>query len=263
MFAKVYEQIFDSSIAEDYQVRHMFEDLLKLSDPTGAVDMTIEAIQRRINVPLEIVVRTMTELQKPDPKSRSPKEDGRRIVLIDSHRDWGWKIVNYAHYRKLRDEEARRSYFRDYMQQYRAESGSQKTRKRKPRKINDLPVKHVNTCKHVLTQEEEEEEVEGVASDHLKIPGNRSLAQSTAEHSTINGKCSAVKSSLAEKKFLSRCAEVFGSKSMANFGGRWRNLYRADHQKAVRAVEEVAGEMKSKPISNPGGYAYDLFKRFA
>jgi hypothetical protein len=115
VFAKVFEQIFDSSIAEDYTVRHCFMDLLALADPDGVIDMTHDAIARRTNVPLDIVRRCISELSKPDPASRSKKSDGRRIVPIDSHRQWGWRIVNYRHYRALRDEEGRRSYFRNYM----------------------------------------------------------------------------------------------------------------------------------------------------
>jgi hypothetical protein len=47
-------------------------------------------------------------------------EEGRRLVPIDPSRDWGWLIVNYQHYRKVRDEEVRRSYFRDAQRKYRA-----------------------------------------------------------------------------------------------------------------------------------------------
>jgi hypothetical protein len=42
MFAKIFTQIFDSSIAEDYQTRHVFEDLLKLCDINGVVDITLK-----------------------------------------------------------------------------------------------------------------------------------------------------------------------------------------------------------------------------
>jgi hypothetical protein len=114
MFAKVFSQIFDSSIAEDYNCRRMFMDLLILADSDGVVDMTLEAISRRTNVPLEEVRKYITELCQPDPLSRSQLEEGKRLVPIDSHREWGWKIVNYPHYREIRDEEARRTYFRDY-----------------------------------------------------------------------------------------------------------------------------------------------------
>jgi hypothetical protein len=119
MFAKIYTQIFDSSIADDYRVRHVFEDLLKLADMTGAVDMTVEAIARRTNVPFEEVQRGIERLCEPDPNSRSRAQEGRRLVSLDSNRTYGWLIVNYTHYRNLRDEEARRSYFRDAMRKYR------------------------------------------------------------------------------------------------------------------------------------------------
>lgn len=113
MFAKVFGQIFDSSIAEDYNCRRMFIDLLVLADWTGAVDMTYEAIARRTNVPIEEVRKYIAELSQPDSTSRSKFEDGRRIMLLDSHRDWGWQIVNYEHYRDIKDKETLRGYFRD------------------------------------------------------------------------------------------------------------------------------------------------------
>jgi hypothetical protein len=119
LFTKVFGQIFDSSIAEDYNCRRMFMDLLVLADPTGAVDMTEDAIARRTNVPVEEVRRYIKELCQPDTKSRSPLEEGKRLVPLDPRRDWGWLIVNYVHYRKVRDEEARRSYFRDSQRRYR------------------------------------------------------------------------------------------------------------------------------------------------
>jgi hypothetical protein len=120
VFAKIFGQIFDSSIAEDYNCRRMFMDLLVLSDPDGVVDMTHEAISRRTNVPIDQVTRYITQLLEPDPLSRSRAAEGARLVPVDTHRDWGWKIVNYHHYRKLRDDEIRRQYFRDKMRKYRA-----------------------------------------------------------------------------------------------------------------------------------------------
>lgn len=100
MFAKVFTQILDSSLAEDYQVRLVFEDLLKLADSKGIVDMTRESIARRTNVPLELVRRGIDQLEKPDPSSRTPDYEGRRIIRLDEHRDWGWRIVNFTKYRE-------------------------------------------------------------------------------------------------------------------------------------------------------------------
>lgn len=114
MFAKIFTQIFDSSIAENYQARHVFMDLLVLADSDGVVDMTDEAIARRTNVPLEQVKAAITQLSEPDERSRTAGEDGRRLLPIDPNRSWGWQIVNYHHYRRIRDEEARREYCREY-----------------------------------------------------------------------------------------------------------------------------------------------------
>lgn len=119
MYGKIFAQIYDSSIAENYLVRLVFQDLVVLSDSSGAVDMTVSAIARRTNVPLEIVDHALSVLSQPDQSSRSGAEGGRRIVPLDSHRDWGWHIVNYAHYRGVTDEESRRAYFRDRKRQER------------------------------------------------------------------------------------------------------------------------------------------------
>lgn len=119
MFAKVFAQIFDSSIAEDWQVRHVFEDLLKLADLTGVVDMTKEAIARRTNVPIDIVSRAIDDLQKPDPHSRSREHEGRRLIPLDRERGWGWTIVNYKYYRNLASEEQKRAGARERINRYR------------------------------------------------------------------------------------------------------------------------------------------------
>jgi hypothetical protein len=120
MFAKIFAQIFDSSIARDHLTRHVFMDLLVLADRDGVVDMTMDAISRRTNVPIETVQTAIAQLTSPDGASRSCEEDGKRLVQLDSHRDWGWQIVNYDHYRNLVDEESRRSYFRDKKREQRS-----------------------------------------------------------------------------------------------------------------------------------------------
>jgi hypothetical protein len=83
-------------------------DLLILADKNGVVDMTPEAIARRTNRPLELIQKTLSELEGPDPYSRTPDASGARIFRLDEHRNWGWGIVNYGYYRKLASEEQRR-----------------------------------------------------------------------------------------------------------------------------------------------------------
>lgn len=132
-FAKVFAQILDSSLADDYLTRLVFEDFLKLSDRFGIVDITPESISRRTNVPLDIVKRGIEALEQPDERSRTPDHDGKRIVRLDAHRTWGWKVVNYEKYREsattemLRMAEADRK--REYRKKFPPRSPSSKERK--------------------------------------------------------------------------------------------------------------------------------------
>lgn len=149
VFAKIFAQIFDSSISSDYVVRHIFMDLLVLADRDGVVDMTLDAISRRTNVPQDLVAHAIAELMKDDRASRSHEEDGRRLVAIDSHRDWGWQIVNYDHYRNIKDEEARRTYFRDRQREHRAKSNL-------PRQTLSKHVKDISHQSTKVTQADTE-----------------------------------------------------------------------------------------------------------
>lgn len=105
IFVKIFQTIYDSSIADDWKTRVVFQDLLTLADRNGVVDMTIAAIHRRTNLPLEMILEAIPKLEGPDPTSRSPVKEGRRIERLDAHRDWGWTIVNYQKYRESVNKE--------------------------------------------------------------------------------------------------------------------------------------------------------------
>ncbi len=103
LYARVFLQILDSSIAEDFTVRHVFEDFLKLADhKSGVVDMTRQSLSRRLNVPMETLNLAIEKLESPDPASRDVSFEGRRIERLDEHRDWGWVILNWGKYEAVR-----------------------------------------------------------------------------------------------------------------------------------------------------------------
>ena len=131
--------MFDSSIAEDYRVRQFFIDMCALSDRHGVVDMTPEAIAARTRIPLKLVKQHIRTLSQPDKRSRSPKEDGKRIVPLDNHRDWGWTIVNYTEYHSLGSEDDRRERQRLIMQQRRGPNDVNKLATMKE-EVLSLPV---------------------------------------------------------------------------------------------------------------------------
>ena len=108
MYAKIFRQIFESSIAEKPELRFTFMDMLVLADMDGVVDMTHEAIARITNRPLELIRSTISDLEGPDPRSRTPDNAGARLKRLDDHRDWGWVIINYDTFRAMANEEQRR-----------------------------------------------------------------------------------------------------------------------------------------------------------
>lgn len=116
MYGKIFRQIYHGTLATTgpWQAIVTFQQLIVLSDAEGVVDMTLDSISRETTIPKEILEAGMIALEQPDPESRSPEEDGRRVVKLSDSRKWGWRIVNFLHYRKLRSEEDRREYHKQY-----------------------------------------------------------------------------------------------------------------------------------------------------
>lgn len=108
MYAKIFSSIYDGTLVEKWEALVTFQQLLVLSDSEGIIDMTPQAIARRTGIPLNIIEEGIKFLESPDPYSRTPDDDGRRLERIDAHRDWGWRIVNHKKYRELRSLEDKR-----------------------------------------------------------------------------------------------------------------------------------------------------------
>lgn len=124
-YSKLFNSIWEGSLWGKFEASAVFMLMLSLSDPRGFVDMTPEHIAARTGWPFDFIMKGIRQLMQPDKKSRTQTLDGRRIVPIDSHRDWGWKIVNYEKYRDLLRTDARREYFREYKRAERAASRSE------------------------------------------------------------------------------------------------------------------------------------------
>jgi hypothetical protein len=73
---------------------------LALADKNGCVDASLKALAGKTGWPMDFLMRAISELMEPDPESRSRDFDGRRLVLIDPARPWGWRIVNHRVYRE-------------------------------------------------------------------------------------------------------------------------------------------------------------------
>jgi len=116
--------MFDGTLATvgPWEAVVTFQQLLILCEPDGTIDMTIDAISRRTTIPIDILKTGIETLEKPDGESRTPDEDGRRIIKLHDERSWGWRIVNYTKYRSFKTPEEKREYMREYMREYRKKS---------------------------------------------------------------------------------------------------------------------------------------------
>lgn len=86
----------------------VFTNLLAHADQTGMVDIHPRAIADEVGLSQDDVKAALVELEDIDPESRSPEQDGRRIIRLDGHRAWGWQITNYVKYRSIHNEDERR-----------------------------------------------------------------------------------------------------------------------------------------------------------
>jgi hypothetical protein len=125
MYGKVFLQLYDSTLVVrarrgDWEVMAVWPHLIALADKHGDVDMPVEALANKIGIPEGYVVKAIELLEEPDPDSRSSAAGGRRLVRLSKDRPWGWHLVNYEAYAKIRDEEGRREYQRDWARASRA-----------------------------------------------------------------------------------------------------------------------------------------------
>ena len=74
-------------------------------------------------MPLDIVIDRLAKLESPDLTSRTPDHEGRRIIRLDPHRDWGWQIVNFTKYRESASKEMLRMSEADRKRAYRSRHG--------------------------------------------------------------------------------------------------------------------------------------------
>lgn len=109
MYGKIFDSMYDGTIAEDWRALITFQQMIVLCDADGIIDMTPDAISRRTGIPIEHIKAGIDILENPDPYSRTPDQEGRRIVRLDEHKACGWFLVNHQKYKILQDsDEVRR-----------------------------------------------------------------------------------------------------------------------------------------------------------
>lgn len=120
MFGKVFASLWQGSMVGKPDVQLVFVYMLANARADGTFNQTREVIAALTGLPVDRVRTAIDVLEGPDPSSRTEGEEGRRILRLDGHRDWGWSIVNYLKYRATRDEEDRKRQGREATARWRA-----------------------------------------------------------------------------------------------------------------------------------------------
>lgn len=99
-YTPIFGSVFRGTLCGKYPDTAAWLFLLALADKHGEVDMTTQYISAVTGMPVDDLAACIERFMQPDPCSRSAAEEGRRLVLIDPARPWGWRIVNHSHYRE-------------------------------------------------------------------------------------------------------------------------------------------------------------------
>lgn len=103
-YTKLFSSLVTSTIwMETDRTRIVWITMLALADKNGEVQASIPGLARVAGVPLEDCEAAIQKFLSPDPYSRTPDDEGRRIEKIDG----GWALINHAKYRAMasRDDE--------------------------------------------------------------------------------------------------------------------------------------------------------------
>lgn len=119
MYGKIFASMYEGTLYGQWEAIVTMQQLIVLCDQDGIVEMTPPAIAARTSIPLEYIEKGLRILAEPDPYTRTPGNEGRRIELIDPDRPWGWRIVNHQLYRNLASEAERREKTRERVRKHR------------------------------------------------------------------------------------------------------------------------------------------------
>jgi len=101
-YTKLFNSIVTSTIwTEDDKTRIVWITMLAMADQHGEVHASVPGLARVAGVGIEDCEKALSKLLSPDPYSRTPANEGRRISPIDG----GWELLNHAKYRVMASKE--------------------------------------------------------------------------------------------------------------------------------------------------------------
>jgi hypothetical protein len=149
-FTKLFSSITESTVwGEPMPTRIAWSAMLAMADQHGRVMASVPGFAHRARISVDQARKAIECFLSPDPDSRTPDHEGRRIVVIDG----GWRLLNYAKYRALKDEESERARNAERQSRFRAKQTVTVTEER----YSNAPTVTVTESNPIAEAEAEEE----------------------------------------------------------------------------------------------------------
>lgn len=279
MFVKLHSQLLDSSLwCEPPDVTKLWICLMLMADPDGQVNASAPGIASRANLPLPRVKVLLEKFAKPDPDSRNPQHQGRRIERIDG----GYKILNFVYFRYLGSKEWQREQTRLRVEKWRSQRNASVTQ-RNATKNEERRTKN----------EEEEEDLCSLDNVNDKIDKSKRIRETNVLISASNSFDLPIVSKRSKEptrigevlervippresridETLSRCAKVTGDRGFLVDGWRRTIGIVLCHPGAAEQLRQILDDLPKdsnarsaaargkKQIMNPKSYLSSQIKR--
>ncbi len=115
-YTKLFGSILGSTIwREDLATKVVWITMMAMADQDGIVKASVPGLAHLAGVTVEETESAVAKFLSPDPYSRSPENEGRRIEPVDG----GWRLLNHSKYREKMSLDDLRERARKRQQKYR------------------------------------------------------------------------------------------------------------------------------------------------
>jgi hypothetical protein len=106
-YTPIFRDLLDSSLwaSASPAIRCVWIAFLLDADPEGCIPTSVPGLARRANVTVEEARAAIALLEAPDPDSRTPDFEGRRVAKVPG----GWQVLNFVAKRELAKHEAEKA----------------------------------------------------------------------------------------------------------------------------------------------------------
>ena len=119
MYGKIFESLYDGSmVGAGPTVFAVWGYCIAKADRGGVVNLNPVLLAPIIGTSRVDIERAIEYLERPDPNSKNPDHEGRRLLNMSG---FAYFVVSHAVYRGMNNGEDRREYMREYMRRRRGD----------------------------------------------------------------------------------------------------------------------------------------------